>query len=112
MKNNTFEDHWKNQPCWKEGATDKDKALYYYRLGLIYKRGPMAKSPAAMAGSVTISKGEWLKRCAARFVEVADLSEEFAEQLAEDCLKSTIEFGDIESTPEKCADEELSYWSD
>ena len=50
MKNNTFEDHWKKQPCWKEGATDKDKALYYYRLGLIYKRGPMAKSPAAMAG--------------------------------------------------------------
>ena len=55
MKNDTFEDHWKNQPCWKEGSTDKDKALYYYRLGLIYKRGPVAQSPDAMAGYACFS---------------------------------------------------------
>lgn len=59
-----------------------------------------------------IEKGEWLKRCAARFIEVGGADEETAEQLAEACLESTIEFEDWESTPEDCADGEMSYWRD
>ena len=59
-----------------------------------------------------IMKGEWLKRCSARFTEVANVDEETAEQLAEACLESTMEFGDFESTPEECADNEMSYWSE
>lgn len=59
-----------------------------------------------------IEKGEWLKRCAARFVERADLCQETAEECAETCLESTMEFEDWESTPEECADNEMSYWDD
>lgn len=59
-----------------------------------------------------ISKGEWLKRCAIQFVKVADLDQETADQFAETCLESTIEFDDKESTPEECADNEMSYWGD
>ena len=59
-----------------------------------------------------IMKGEWLKRCAARFIEIAGTDEETAEQLAEACFLSTVEFEDFESTPEECADNEMSYWSE
>ena len=74
--------------------------------------GQSGSKSLAADGSTTISKGEWLKRCAARFIEVADIDEETAEQLAETSLESTIEFEDTESTPEECADGEMSYWND
>jgi len=59
-----------------------------------------------------ITKGEWLRRCAARFIEKGGVDEETAEAFAETCLESTLEFEDFESTPEECADGEMSYWTD
>ena len=53
------------------------------------------------------AKAEWLRRCAQRFVEKADLDEETAMVFAEACWDAYDR--DI-YTPESAADEDMSYW--
>lgn len=53
----------------------------------------------------TISKDEWMKRCASRFVEQSNCSQEIARQYAEGAHCD--EFAD---DPETAADEEIACW--
>jgi len=58
-----------------------------------------------------MERKEWLERCAARFVERAEVSQEFAAE----CALAAYEEGDEiyeDFTPEEAADEEMSYWGD
>lgn len=77
MGKGNFEKHWKNRSSRKEGRTDKEMALYYYRLGLIYKTYPVAESPTAMAGCVPD-----LRQCA-----VTDMNENHCQDEPEHFVK-------------------------
>ncbi|MBU9468613.1 hypothetical protein LGM75_24660 [Burkholderia multivorans] len=54
---------------------------------------------------------QWLKRCAARFVERAHVNETIARSFAESCFEDIADFG-FENDPEGAADCEMSYWGD
>jgi len=55
---------------------------------------------------------EWKKRCAARYVERAGVTDDHAKELADACFEA--QDGDFSEmaiySPEDCADEDMSYW--
>lgn len=57
-------------------------------------------------------KGEWLKRCAARYREVRSLGVEAADFAAEVCLDELALFaaGAAGRTPEEAADMDMACW--
>ncbi|MCL4664449.1 hypothetical protein L0Z16_03445 [Burkholderia multivorans] len=58
-----------------------------------------------------ISDAEWLRRCAARFVQRADVEQRIADSFAEAAFENVADFG-FENDPEGAADSEMSYWSE
>lgn len=61
-----------------------------------------------------MTKTEWIKRCAARYVDRCNVSNELSYELAKQCFDDQAgEF--LESAdynPEGCADEDIEGWSD
>lgn len=55
----------------------------------------------------TMTSEEWKKRCAAQYVEVANVEQEAANQMAEACFEDCYEEG---FHPEDAADEDMSCW--
>ena len=60
-----------------------------------------------------MTKAEWLKRCAARFEERGGCSKELAWEMAQSCFyeKDGDFLTHVKESPEDCADEDMSYWS-
>ena len=58
-----------------------------------------------------MSQEEWLKRYRQRFVDVASISEKFADELVRAESFEVLSDG-FEDEPEEAADMEMSYWSD
>lgn len=61
--------------------------------------------------SPVLTRGQWLKRCAAVFIQEGLVGPDFATEMAEICLNDTFE-GDLTENPEDAAREEMSYWAD
>lgn len=65
-----------------------------------------------------MTKDEWIARCAARYAERAGLNETEAKAAAVACFDAEsgepgFEFSEaVEYSPEDCADEDMSYWTD
>lgn len=62
-----------------------------------------------MSTKVELSNEEWLRRCAARFVERGGLSASTAMECAQACSDSR---DDDLHTPEEAADEDMACWND
>ncbi|MCA7902899.1 hypothetical protein LGM39_26360 [Burkholderia cepacia] len=63
------------------------------------------------AAAEKISDAEWLRRCAARFVQRAGVEQRIADSFAEAVFENVADFG-FENDPEGAADCEMSYWND
>ena len=57
-----------------------------------------------------ITRDEWLKRAANRYIERVELDEKTARDLAESCLENVD--GDLSEKPEDVVDDDLACWSD
>jgi hypothetical protein len=58
----------------------------------------------------TITRDEWVARCAARLIERGVTEDLHPHSIADACLETLDE--DLTESPEEAADEELSYWTD
>lgn len=67
-------------------------------------------SGAQQSRRPTITKDEWLTRCAKRLTELGGLEPEVAHEVAETQFENVGE--DLTESPEDAADEEMSYWSE
>jgi hypothetical protein len=61
-----------------------------------------------------MTKEQWIERCAARFIKLANLTKSQATYFAEACFDAEdINGGPCdEDTPEDIADSEMSYWEE
>ncbi|WP_321799770.1 hypothetical protein [Burkholderia sp. BCC1988] len=57
-----------------------------------------------------MSDAEWLRRCAARFVQRGNVEQRIADSFAEAAFENVADFG-FEDDPEGAADCEMSYWN-
>ncbi|WP_321944669.1 hypothetical protein [Burkholderia cenocepacia] len=64
---------------------------------------------SSVTGEMT--DAQWLKRCAARFVQRAGVEQRIADSFAEAAFENVADFG-FENDPEGAADHEMSYWND
>ncbi|WP_155741271.1 hypothetical protein [Burkholderia pseudomultivorans] len=64
---------------------------------------------STVTGAMT--DAEWLRRCAARFVQRANVDQQTANSYAEAVFENVADFG-FENDPEGAADCEMSYWYD
>ncbi|HEF4736141.1 hypothetical protein KTD19_26410 [Burkholderia multivorans] len=58
-----------------------------------------------------MTDAEWLRRCAARFVQRANVDQQTANSFAEAVFENVADFG-FENDPEGAADCEMSHWYD
>jgi hypothetical protein len=57
----------------------------------------------------SLTKEQWIERCAKRLQEVAHLDAGMAHYIAESQLENLR--GDLTENPEDAADDEISYWT-